>query len=41
MLVSGLMHLDQESTVFEAMPTGWERRQKSRMLGEKTMAVRL
>lgn len=41
MLVSGVMHLDQESTVFEAMLTGLERRQKSRMLAERTMAVRL
>ena len=40
-LVSGVVHLDQESAVFEAMLTGWARQQKSRLLGEKTIADRL
>ena len=40
-LVSGVVHLDQESAVFEAMLTGWARQQRSRLLGEKTIADRL
>lgn len=40
-LVSGVVHLDEEAAVFEAMLTGWGRQQRSRMLGEPTITDRL
>ena len=40
-LVAGVVHLDQEAAVFDAMLTGWGRQQKSRMLGDATVADRL
>jgi integrase/recombinase XerC len=39
-LVEGVLHLNEEVAVFEAMLTGWSRQQRSRMLGEGTIAVR-
>jgi site-specific recombinase XerD len=36
-----VVHLDEEAAVFEAMLTGWGRQQKSRMLGDVTVANRL
>ena len=39
-LVDGVVHLDEERAVFEAMLTGWERQQRSRMLGEATVRSR-
>lgn len=40
-LVDGVVHLDEPAAVFEGMVTGWERQQKSRMLGEATVSSRL
>ena len=40
-LVDGVAHLDEPAAVFEGMVTGWERQQKSRMLGEGTVSSRL
>jgi len=40
-MVSGVVHMDPEAAVFEAMLTGWARQQRSRLLGEKTIADRL
>jgi integrase/recombinase XerC len=40
-LVDGVIHLDEPAAVFEGMLTGWERQQKSRMLGESTISSRL
>ena len=40
-LVEGVIHLDEPAAVFEGMLTGWERQQKSRMLGESTIRSRL
>lgn len=40
-LVSGVVHLDEERAVFEGMLAGWGRQQQSRMLGEKTIANRV
>ena len=40
-LVSGVAHLDEERAVFEAMLTGWERQQGSRMLAAETVRARL
>lgn len=40
MLVDGVAHLDEERAVFEAMLTGWERQQRSRMLGDATVRTR-
>ena len=40
MLVDGVAHLDEERAVFEAMLTGWERQQRSRMLGDATVRAR-
>jgi len=40
-LVAGVLHLDQEAAVFEAMMTGWARQQKSRLLGDRTVADRV
>jgi integrase/recombinase XerC len=40
-LVDGVAHLDEPAAVFEGMVTGWERQQKSRMLGEATIRPRL
>lgn len=40
-LVEGVVHLDEAAAVFEAMLTGWERQQMSRMLSGKTIATRV
>ena len=40
-LVDGLVHLDQESAVFEAMLAGWSRQQKSRLLSSSTIGTRI
>ncbi|PZS30015.1 MAG: integrase, partial [Pseudonocardiales bacterium] len=40
-LVDGVVHLDEPAAVFEGMVTGWERQQRSRMLGEGTISSRL
>jgi integrase/recombinase XerC len=40
-LVDGVIHLDEEAAVFEAMLVGWARQQKSRMLGDATVDARL
>lgn len=40
-LVDGLVHLDQESAVFEAMLAGWSRQQKSRLLSPATIGTRI
>ena len=39
-LVEGVLHLNEEIAVFEAMLTGWSRQQRSRMLGDSTIAER-
>lgn len=39
-LVEGVVHLDEPAAVFAAMVDGWERQQKSRMLGESTIGPR-
>ena len=39
-LVEGVVHLDEAAAVFAAMLDGWERQQKSRMLGESTIGPR-
>jgi integrase/recombinase XerC len=39
--VDGVIHLDEPAAVFQGMLTGWERQQKSRMLGESTISSRL
>jgi site-specific recombinase XerD len=39
-LVENVVHLDEPAAVFEAMLTGWERQQRSRMLGEATVSSR-
>jgi len=39
-LVDGVVHLDEERAVFEAMLAGRERQQRSRMLGEATVRSR-
>lgn len=40
-LAAGVVHLDEPAAVFEAMVSGWERQQKSRLLGDGTVAARL
>lgn len=40
-LVDGVLHLDEPAAVFEAMLSGWERQQRSRMLGEATIRARV
>jgi site-specific recombinase XerD len=40
-LVEGVVHLDEEPAVFEAMLAGWARQQKSRLLGDSTIDSRL
>ena len=40
-LVSGIVHLDEERAVFEAMLTGWDRQQRSRLLSEDTVTARV
>ena len=40
-LVVGVVHLDEAAAVFEAMLTGWERQQMSRMVSGRTIATRL
>ncbi len=40
-LVDGVVHLDAETAVFEAMLQGWSTQQKSRMLGASTIASRI
>jgi integrase/recombinase XerC len=39
-LVEGVVHLDEEAAVFEAMVAGWARQQKSRLLGDATVDAR-
>ncbi|WP_203433946.1 hypothetical protein [Jiangella asiatica] len=39
-LVDGVVHLDEETAVFEAMLSGWERQQHARLLGESTITAR-
>ena len=40
-LVDGVVHLDQERAVFEAMLQGWSRQQQSRLLGASTIDPRI
>jgi len=40
-LVSGVVHLDEATAVFQAMLRGWGRQQQSRLLGAATIANRL
>ena len=40
-LVEGVVHLDEEQAVFEAMLEGWARQQKSRLLGDSTIDSRV
>lgn len=40
MLVPGVVHLNEPAAVFEAMVAGWSRQQRSRQLGEHTVASR-
>lgn len=40
-LASGVVHLDEQAAVFEAMLVGWERQQKSRLLSEATIEPRI
>ena len=40
-LASGVIHLDEQTAVFEAMLAGWERQQKSRLLADATIAPRM
>lgn len=40
-LVDGVAHLDEASAVFEAMLEGWDRQQRSRLLGADTIGPRL
>lgn len=40
-LVDGVRHLDEPTAVFEAMLTGWENQQKSRILAESTIGQRI
>lgn len=39
-LVDGVVHLDEETAVFEAMLAGWDRQQRSRLLAESTIKPR-
>ena len=39
-LVEGVVHLNEPQAVFEAMLKGWERQQRSRLLGEATIVQR-
>ncbi|MFI5634713.1 tyrosine-type recombinase/integrase [Streptomyces sp. NPDC051664] len=40
-LADGVIHLDEQPAVFEAMLSGWEKQQKSRLLGGSTVKDRL
>lgn len=40
-LLDGVAHLDEASAVFEAMLEGWDRQQRSRLLGAGTIGPRL
>ncbi len=40
-LASGVVHLDEQAAVFEAMLSGWERQQKSRLLADATIEPRV
>lgn len=40
-LVPGVAHLDERAAVFRAMLVGWDRQQRSRLLGDHTIASRL
>lgn len=40
-LASGVIHLDEQNAVFDAMLAGWERQQKSRLLSDATIAPRM
>ena len=39
-LVEGVVHLNEEEAVFEAMLEGWARQQRSRLLSDSTIAMR-
>ncbi|HET9655239.1 MAG TPA: site-specific integrase, partial [Kineosporiaceae bacterium] len=41
MLVDGVVHLDPEQAIFEAMLAGWERQQRTRFLNDATIGPRL
>lgn len=40
-LVDGVVHLDEDAAVFEAMLAGWSRQQRSRLLQDGTIAPRI
>ena len=40
-LVDGIAHLDEPSAVFAAMLSGWERQQRSRLLSDATVGLRI
>lgn len=40
-LVGGVVHLDEATAVFEAMLSGWDRQQRSRLLAEATVEPRI
>lgn len=40
-LAAGVVHLDEPAAVFEAMVSGWDRQQRSRLLGDATVVARL
>src|SRR5690349_17095931 len=40
-LADGVVHLDPEQAVFQAMLAGWERQQRTRFLNEATIGPRL
>lgn len=40
-LVSGVVHRDEQAAVFQAMLSGWERQQRSRLLADATVEPRL
>lgn len=40
-LASGVVHLDEQAAVFEAMLSGWDGQQRSRLLSEATIAPRV
>lgn len=40
-LASGVVHLDEQAAVFEAMLSGWERQQRSRLLADATIEPRV
>ena len=40
-LASGVIHLNEQAAVFDAMLVGWERQQKSRLLADATIEPRM